>query len=142
MAVQLRQQRLLDAGGNGAGGDRVAGPGDNRCDDQQHVVHDAIFFDLHRLGQRFRLFDQDFVGAYVALREVVQGRFQRGVLPSLEQLGNRFAKLVLPEHVFNAAARTVKRLGQRHQAGGVAGHAGSGLAAGSGHNFEGRPVSV
>ena len=140
--MQLRHQGLLRAGGDRAGRNGVAGPGDDGGHDQQNVVVDAIFLDLHRFGQGFGLFDQDLVCAHVALGEVVQGRFQGGILPRLQQLRNRYAKLVLPEHVFEAAARAVERLGKRDQFGGVTGEAGSGLAAGSGHNFGERPVSV
>ena len=142
MAMQLRQQRLLGAGRDRAGGDGVARPGDDGRDDQQDVVAHAVLVDLHRLGQRLGLLDQDFIGAHVALGQVVQRGFQRGILACLEQLRDRFAKLILPVHVFDAAARAVQRLGKRDEAGGVAGQAGSGLAAGSGHNFGGRPVSV
>ena len=84
MTMQLRHQRLLRRRGDRAGGDGVASPGNDGRHDQQNVVPDAIFLDLHRFGQGFGLFDQDLVGAHVALGEVVQGGFQGGILPAFQ----------------------------------------------------------
>ena len=140
--MQLGQHRLLRAGGDGAGRDRVARPGHHRGHHQQYIVAHAVLVDLGGFGRGFRLFDQHLVSADIGLRQMVQRGFERGVLPGLEQLRDGFGQLGFPEDVLDAAARAVERLGKRDQTAGVTGQAGSGLAAGTGHDFYGHPVSV
>ena len=104
MAMQLGQHRLLRAGGDGAGRDRVARPGHHRGHHQQYIVAHAVLVDLGGFGQGFRLFDQHLVSADIGLRQMVQRGFERGVLPGLEQLRDGFGQLGFPEDVLDAAA--------------------------------------
>ena len=133
VAVQLGTQRFQWRCGNDIRGDAVAGPDDQRGNQQQDVVATAFPLDHAAFRQGFGLLDEYFVAAQVGLGQVLQRGIHGVIVACAQQTVDDRGELGFPIAVFNPAARAVQRQGQGDKAGAVFRKTGSRGGARTGH---------
>ena len=113
--MQMGRKCRHHLGRNAAGGNREAGPGQDRHRNQQGIMLNAIFLDHAGLTGGFCRFGQGVVGKWRLLEQMIQRCIDGLLMARTEQLVQQRLHLLFPLTLFNAAGRLDDGLGEHGQ---------------------------